>query len=59
MADKLGFAGWSTIIATWVGIAGAGVGGWTAIEQQQKAIEGEQKQAQKEFEQAEKEYDQH
>jgi hypothetical protein len=58
MADKLGFAGWSTIIATWVGIAGAGVGGWTAIEQQQKAIEGEQKQAQKEFEQAEKEYDQ-
>lgn len=58
MAEKLGFSGWSRIIATWVGIAGAGVGGWTAIEQQQKAIEGEQKQAQKEFEQVEKEYDQ-
>lgn len=58
MAVKLGFSGWSTIIATWVGIAGAGVGGWTAIEQQQKAIEAEQKQAQKELEQAEKEYDQ-
>ena len=58
MANKLGFSGWSTIIATWVGIAGAGVGGWTAIEQQQKAIEGEQRQAQKELAQAEREYDQ-
>lgn len=56
MAEKTGFAGWSTVIATWVGIVGAGIGGWTAIEQQQKAIEAEQIQAQKEYDQLERQF---
>jgi len=49
VAEKLGFAGVSTIIATWVGVIGAGIGGWTAIDQQQKAIEAEQVQADKDY----------
>lgn len=56
MAEKSGFAAWSTVIATWVGIVGAGIGGWTAIEQQQKAIEAEQIQAQKEYDQLERQF---
>lgn len=56
MGDRLGFAGWSTIIATWVGIGGAGVGGWTAIQQQQEAIEAEETQAQKEYDQQERQF---
>lgn len=60
MSDKkrLGFAGWSSVIATWVGIAGAAFGGWTAIEQQQKAIAAEQAQAEKDYDLMLKQLDQ-
>jgi hypothetical protein len=58
MAEKLGFAGWSTIIATWVGVIGVGIGGWTAIDQQQKAIEADQKQAEKDYELQERQFNQ-
>lgn len=50
MAEKMGFAGWSTVIATWVGIVGAGAGGWTALEQQQAQADKEYQQAVKEYE---------
>jgi hypothetical protein len=46
----MGFAGWSTVIATWVGIVGAGAGGWTALEQQQAQADKEYAQAVKEYE---------
>ena len=58
MAEKMGFAGWSTVFATWVGIAGVGIGGWTAIDQQQKAIVAEQQQAEKDYALQEKQFEQ-
>ena len=58
MAEKLGFAGVSTIIATWVGVIGAGVGGWTAIDQQQKAITADQAQAAKDYALQERQFNQ-
>lgn len=58
VAEKTGFAGWSTIIATWVGMIGVGVGGWTAIDQQQKAIAAEQVQADKDYALQERQFEQ-
>ena len=58
MAEKTGFAGWSTVLATWVGIIGVGIGGWTAIDQQQKAIAAEQQQAEKDYALQEKQFEQ-
>ncbi len=58
MAEKTGFAGWSTIVATWVGVIGVGIGGWTAIEQQQKAIKAEQEQSDKDYELQERQFNQ-
>ena len=58
VAEKTGFAGWSTIIATWVGMIGVGFGGWTAIDQQQKAIAAEQVQAAKDYELQKRQFEQ-
>ena len=58
VAEKLGSAGISAIIATWVGVIGAGVGGWTAIDQQHKAIAAEQAQAEKDYALQERQLDQ-
>lgn len=55
---KVGFAGWSSVIATWVGVVGVGIGGWTAIDQQQKAIVAEQAQAEKDYELQERQFEQ-
>jgi len=46
----MGFADWSKVIATWAGVVGVGIGGWTAIDQQQKAIAADQAQAMKDYE---------
>lgn len=59
MADKkMGFAEWSTVVATWAGVVGVGIGGWTAIDQQQKAIAADQTQAMKEYELQLRQFDQ-
>jgi hypothetical protein len=58
VADKMGFSGWSKVLATWVGIVGVGIGGWTAIDQQQKAIAAEQLQAEKDYALQEKQFEQ-
>lgn len=58
MAEKTGIAGWSRIIATWVGVIGVGIGGWTAIDQQQKAIAAEQVQAEKDYALQERQFQQ-
>ena len=59
MADKMmGFADWSKVIATWAGVVGVGIGGWTAIDQQQKAIAADQAQAMKDYELQLRQFDQ-
>lgn len=58
MAEKTGFAGWSAIIATWVGIGGAGIGGWTAIDQMEKANKAGLEQAEKDYALQERQFDQ-
>jgi len=55
---EAGFATWSRTIATWVGVIGVGIGGWTAIDQQQKAIAAEQAQAEKDYELMLRQFDQ-
>lgn len=49
MAEKMGLVGWSTILATWVGIAGGGFGLYTAINDNQEAAAKAQALAEKEF----------
>lgn len=49
MAEKMGIVGWSTILATWVGIAGGGFGLFTAIKDNQEAAAKAQTLAEKEF----------
>lgn len=58
MAEKTGIAGWSKVIATWVGMIAAVIGGWTAIDQQQKAIAAEQAQADKDYALQERQFQQ-
>ncbi len=49
MAEKMGLVGWSTILATWVGIAGGGFGLYTTIHDNQEAAAKAQALAEKEF----------
>jgi hypothetical protein len=58
VAEKTGIAGWSKVIATWVGMIAAVIGGWTAIDQQQKAIAAEQAQADKDYALQERQFQQ-
>ncbi|WP_395648350.1 hypothetical protein [Terricaulis sp.] len=38
MAEKMTFAGWSAVLATWIGIGGAVAGGYRALETYEKEV---------------------